>query len=106
MHVSSFTLLGDEHLVTDRVVNNTNSQFSLNGESDGNTVERKSVHKIGGAVNRIDNPQVFVLASLFQSGGNRICSRLNTLFPKDSMVGIMGQDQPADHLLHAFINFR
>ncbi|MNN67185.1 hypothetical protein D3C81_1828050 [compost metagenome] len=46
-----------------------------------------------------------MLLSFFQSGCQSISSWLNAFFPKDGMVGIMGQDQPADHLLHAFVHF-
>ncbi|MNI59021.1 hypothetical protein D3C73_1141600 [compost metagenome] len=105
VHIRSLALLGDEHLIADRIVNDTYGQFTLDRKRDGYTVEREPVHEIGCTVNRIDNPEVLMLPPFLQRGRNRICAGRHSFFPKDGMVGIMGQDQPPDHLLHTFINF-
>ncbi|MNW15808.1 hypothetical protein D3C71_2144340 [compost metagenome] len=63
------------------------------------------MYKIGRPVNRINNPEILMLPSFFQGGGQSVSPWLNAFFPENGMVGIMGQDQPADHLLHAFVHF-
>src|ERR1035437_1496473 len=64
VHERTLALLGDEHLVVRRIVDQAGDHGSLALEREGNGELRNAVQEIGGAVERIDDPAMRLVGAL------------------------------------------
>ena len=62
VEVGAATAGGGEQVVFGRVVDNCLSQHAIMLQADGNGILRNAMQEIGGAIQRIDDPDVFRLA--------------------------------------------
>jgi hypothetical protein len=87
VHLRAGATRGGEHLLPDRIVDQPRFQPVLVAETDGNGEVRNAVQEVGGAVQRIDDPLILVLAVLFAA-----------FLGQNTVVGI-GLAQNLDNLL-------
>ncbi len=68
IEAAAFALLGGEHLIGDRVLNQPGDDLAFVLEGEGYGEMRDAVQEVGGAVDRIDDPAIAVVLALDLTG--------------------------------------
>jgi hypothetical protein len=95
VHVGTASFGGSEQVVAARVVNHGLFDFALDRQGDADAVHRQAVNKVGGAVQRVDDPDKFrVFGAVL----------LARFFGQDAVTGVGSQQCLDDDLFGCVVN--
>ena len=96
VHEGTTAFGGGEQVVAARVVNDGLFNLALHGQRNTHAVHREAMDEVGGAVQRVDDPDVVgVLCTLGAAG----------FFGEDAMSWVGGEQRLDDHFLSRVVHF-